>query len=439
MYLKIPSQNLIPRHYQKDFLNAVYQGRNVVSVIHRRAGKDTISIQAILLRALTRVGTHIYLAPLLTQIRQIIWQGMTADGRPFLDFIPNQLVEGRNEARMEIKLINGSVIKFAGSNNFNGLMGTNPVTIIYSEYSLHNPLARQFLNPILVENGGQEICQYTPRGMNHGYDLLEVTRNNPKYFVQHLGVHQTFKDDAKTIPVVSEEQIAEAKAMGMSEEMIKQEFFVDFEVGNVGAYFTREMSDLMSEGRAKVIAPNPSLPLHTAWDLGGTDATACWIYQVDGRYVNLLHLIHEAGQGLKYYLDRAEQYRRHTQCQWGQHFMPHDIKQGHQGWESTESRLTKARRAGWTFTITPKANIEDGIEAMRSLLPYTRINVPECQTGLTALREYQRTYDELRGVYAGKPLHNWSSHIVDAYRYLALNYRRLFGVGSGKVYRYEVG
>ena len=435
MYLKIP-YNLNPRHYQRDFLKAVKDGKNVVSVIHRRAGKDTISIQAILLRALQRVGTHIYLAPLTTQIRQIVWQGMTHTGQPFINYIPSQLIKYKNEARMELTLFNGSVIKFAGSNSFNNLMGTNPVTIIYSEYSLHNPLARQYLNPILIENGGLEVCQFTPRGMNHGFELLENVRDNPDYLIQVLGVDKTAKDDGS--PVVTKEQISKAKKMGMSEEMIRQEFYCDFKVGNMGSYFTVEMTDMLNEGRIKPLRPNPALPLHTSWDLGGTDSTACWIFQVDGAYINLLHLIHNSGQGLKFYLEEAEQVRRSFNCQWGHHFMPHDVKQEHQGWEHTESRIVQARKHGWFFMVTPRVNIEDGIEAMRFALPKVRINHPNCDLGVRALREYQREYDEAKGRFRSKPLHNWASDIADAFRYLCLNHRRLFTIPqSSTVYSYD--
>jgi hypothetical protein len=305
-------------------------------------------------------------------------------------------------------------------------MGTNPKTIIYSEYSLHNPLARQYLNPILIENGGLEIAQFTPRGMNHGYELLEAVRDNPNYLVQVLGVDKTYKDDEMTVPVITPAQIQEARKMGMSDEMIRQEFYCDFEVGNMGSYFTREMSDMLNEKRITNLRPNPNLPLNTAWDLGGTDATACWIFQVEGNYINLLNVLHDSGRGLKFYLEQAEQIRQSYRCSWGQHFMPHDVKQGHQGWETTESRLMQARRHGWHFLVTPKVDIEDGIEAMRYVLPKCRIDKNGCDIGIRALREYQREYDEVKACYNPKPLHNWASHIVDGFRYLSLNYRRLY-------------
>lgn len=425
MYLRIP-YGLNPRHYQKDFLNAVWNGLNVCSVIHRRGGKDVISVQAWLLRACTRIGTHVYLFPLIQQARSVIWKGMDYDGKPFLAAIPDALIAKKNEARMEIELINGSRMVLGGSNNYNGLMGTNPVTIIYSEFSLHNPLARQYLNPILVQNNGIEIFQFTPRGKNHGWEVLETVRENPRYFVQHLNVTQTYQDSAKTIPVISPEQIASAKAMGMSEEMIRQEFMCDFEVGNIGAYFTREISDMEIEGRITTLKPNPNLPLHSVWDLGGTDATAGWLFQLEGKFINLIYILHDSGQGLKYYLDKAEQVRKSFGCQWGNHFMPHDVKQAHQGWEQAESRLMIARQHGWFFQVTPKVHFEDGIEAMRYIFPRLRIDKLNCQIGLRAMREYQREYDELRACYKAKALDNWATHIVDALRYLAVNFRRLY-------------
>jgi phage terminase large subunit len=435
MYIPIPF-GINPYPHQTEFLKAIKEGLNACIVIHRRAGKDICCLQAWLLRGLSRIGTHVYLFPLQIQARQVIWKGMDFDGRPFLSAIPECLIAKKNEARMEIDLINGSRLVLAGSNNYNGLMGTNPISIIYSEFSLHNPLARQYLNPILVQNNGVEILQFTPRGKNHGFDVFDTVRENPKYLVQHLGVEETFKNDGT--PIISKEQIEDARRRGMSDEMIRQEFYVDFDVGNIGAYFTREIADMEREGRVCVFPPNPNLPLHSVWDLGGTDATAGWLFQVDGKFVNLVGILHETGQGLKYYLDKAEQMRRSLGLHWGNHFMPHDIKQGHQGWESTESRLMQARKHGWIFQITPKVNFEDGIEALRYMFPRIRVHKNNCQIGLRAMREYSRQYDEVKCTYSSKPLENWATHIVDALRYLSVNYRRLYDVPQqARTYEYK--
>jgi phage terminase large subunit len=406
---------------------AMVEDKNVCAVIHRRAGKDIFSLQAWLLRGLRRIGTHVYLFPLHKQARSVIWQGLDFDGRPFMDAIPPALIAKKNEARMEIDLFNGSKLILAGSNNYNGLMGSNPVTIIYSEFSLHNPLARQYLNPIIVQNKGKEILQFTPRGMNHGWEVFNQVKDLTDYHVEHLGVDQTFKHDGKT-PIITHQDIKRAKELGMSDELIRQEFFVDFEVGNLGAYYTREMSDMVREGRIMQLKPDPILKLHSIWDLGGTDATAGILFQVTGKYVHILYLLHDNGRGFKSYLDEAERVRTNFGCEWGYHFGPHDIDQKHQGWEHTESRLMQARRYGWHFQMVPKVSVDDGIEAVRYLFPRMRIDKINCDLAVRALREFQREFDEKKGVYKKAPLENWAVHIADAFRYLGVQYRRLYDV-----------
>jgi hypothetical protein len=304
-------------------------------------------------------------------------------------------------------------------------MGTNPVTIINSEFSLHNPLARQYMNPILIQNGGIEILQYTPRGMNHGYEVLEQVKDDPDYFVQVLDCEHTFKHDGTR--VITDEMIQRAERMGMSKETIRQEFYVDFEVGNVGAYFTREIANMHNESRVITNLPiDPTLPLHTAWDLGKSDATAVWFFQVVGNYVHLVNYFQESDRPMKYFLEYAEKFRQQFGCKFGDHFGPHDIRQENQGWEHVESRLVAARKAGYFFKVTPKINFTDGIEQMRFVMDKMRIDKTRCSLGFRAMREYTREYDEVLNKYSDKPQEGWYLHAVDALRYLAINYRRFF-------------
>ena len=434
MYIPIPS--IRPYPHQHRMFKAIMDGKNVVAIVHRRAGKDVFCIEAWLLRALQRVGTHVYLLPQQNQARSVVWSGMDYTGRPFMSAIPECLIEYKNEARMELRLINGSRLVLGGSNNYDSLMGSNPITIIYSEFALHHPLARQYLNPILIQNDGLEIIQSTPRSRNHLYEVYEAVKDNSKYHIEHLNVEETFNHEGRRI--ITEEHIDAARKMGMSEEMVRQEWYVDFDVGNVGSYFTREMGDMEREGRILPIKPNIHLPVHTVFDLGGTDATAGWLFQVDGEYINLLALLHDTGKGLKFYLEWAERLRQQWGCYWGTHFGPFDIAQRHQSWEQAESRLMLARKAGWHFQVTPKLSIEDGIEAMRYIFPKLKVNSQDSSLGVRAMREYRREYDEVNACFKPKPLHNWSSNIMDALRYLAINYRRLYDVPSpSRTYQYK--
>ena len=118
--------------------------------------------------------------------------------------------------------------------------------------------------------------------------------------------------------------------------------------------------------------------------------------------------------------------------------MPHDVKQSHQGWQHTESRLVQARKAGWHFQVIPKVNFDDGIEAIRYLLTKVFIHEANCKILLAAIREYQRSYNEERKRYSTHAVDNWTVHIMDALRYLAVIYKRLFMAPVGqREYRLE--
>ena len=76
--------------------------------------------------------------------------------------------------------------------------------------------------------------------------------------------------------------------------------------------------------------------------------------------------------------------------------------------------------AGLDITVAPRMSVADGIQAVRRMLPMCWFNVPRVKQGLDCLRNYRRDYDEKRNVYFDKPLHDWSSHASDAFRYLAI-------------------
>ena len=65
------------------------------------------------------------------------------------------------------------------------------------------------------------------------------------------------------------------------------------------------------------------------------------------------------------------------------------------------------------------AGIIDG-EGCISLFRRHTYYVPSVKVGLDCLRNYRREYDEKRKVFYDRPLHDWSSHGADAFRYLAI-------------------
>jgi|TARA_R110000751_G_scaffold28120_2_gene73671 phage terminase large subunit len=184
-----------------------------------------------------------------------------------------------------------------------------------------------------------------------------------------------------------------------------------------GAYFAKFIQD----NQIMDFAVEPNIPVDTYWDLGIADSTAIWLVQQVGREIRVVDCYENQGEGLQFYVNYLHDWRTKHQAVFGQHYAPHDIQVRELG--SGKSRLETARKLGIHFRVVPKLSIEDGIHAARAMLPKCYFNKTNCKTGLQALRRYRKEFDERKGVYKPHPLHDWSSHYSDAFRYFSIAFR----------------
>ena len=184
-----------------------------------------------------------------------------------------------------------------------------------------------------------------------------------------------------------------------------------------GAYFAKFIDD----SQVLDFPIEPGIPVDTFWDLGMAHATAIWFVQRIGTEVRVVHSYENQGEGLQFYVNYLHDWRAKNQVTMGQHYAPHDISVRELG--TGVSRLESARKMGINFRIAPKLTIEDGIHAVRQILPKCYFEKTGCKDGLIALRRYRKEFDEKKGVYKPHPLHDWSSHYADAFRYFAVAYR----------------
>lgn len=218
MKLVVP-YNYTPRPYQIPLLRALDSGvKRAISIWHRRAGKDKTLINLCAKKMLERVGSYYYFFPTYAQGKKVIWDGMDKTGFPFLNHFPKELLAGvPNSTEMKLRFKNGSVFQVVGSDNIDSIMGTNPVGCVYSEFSLQDPTGADYMSPILMENGGWEVYNTTPRGKNHAYRLYMMAKDNPEWFSEILTVNDT--------GVITPEMIQAERERGRSEEFIQQEYF----------------------------------------------------------------------------------------------------------------------------------------------------------------------------------------------------------------------
>jgi len=399
--------NFKPRDYQIAQYKAMDNGiKRAIKCWHRRAGKDLCDWNYLIKRAVEdKPGAYWYIFPTLKQGRKALWEGFTKDGMPYLGFIPDQLRKRVNNQEMIIELVNGAVIRVVDAIPDKSV-GAGVRGAVFSEYSLMRPSMLEYVEPMLLENNGWAIFNGTPRGENHFYKLLMMAKANPAWFAQVCTIEDT--------GVVTLEQIDALRLEGRPEELIQQEYYCSFNGSILGAYYAKEMADIGRSGRIKTLEYDASYLVNTAWDIGIGDSTAVWFYQVCNNQVRIIDYFEQSGWGLP----KWAEYLKGKPYSYGAHYAPHDMEAREFG--TGQSRIDQAKKLGITFKVCPKLRVEDGISAVRNLLPRCIFSVDRCKEGIDALKQYRAEWDEEKHILSAKPLHDWSSHGADAFRYLAL-------------------
>jgi phage terminase large subunit len=125
-----------------------------------------------------RIGNYWHMLPEYKQARKAIWDAINphSSRRRIDEAFPKELRRSTNQTEMKIEFHCGSIWQVVGSDNFNSLIGSPPVGIVYSEWAVADPRSHGFLRPILAENKGWALFIYTSRGYNHGFSTYESER-----------------------------------------------------------------------------------------------------------------------------------------------------------------------------------------------------------------------------------------------------------------------
>lgn len=425
-----------PRTYQEPAAGALASGsyRHVVTVWNRRAGKDKTALNLTIEKMQERVGNYVHVFPTLADGRLNLWEQIDRTGFPALDHFPAELVAGKRDDIMRIRLKNGSTWRVGGANNPDSWRGGNPVGIVWSEYALMKPSVRLIADPILRENGGWEWYAYTPKGANHGRTLYEMAIKSPDWFCDLLTVHDT--------RVIDLGELDRMRAEGVPEEWIQQEWFCSFAAPMVGSYYGAAIERLERAGMVGHFPWIPELPVDITWDLGigADDATAIWFIQTLAGGWRVIDYYETNKEGLPEIV-RMLQDKPYV---YGRTFFPHDVERR----VLSEEQSARSEKAGTRVAVFlrlmpqfrergrlvinrilhPKTHVAERIDATRRMLPHCQFNdVPAVQEGLDALKSYRREADEKRAkdtaqpFFKDHPLHDWASHAADSLGHFAVS------------------
>jgi phage terminase large subunit len=389
-----PRRHFLPYHES--------QNRWRIIVAHRRAGKTVACVNELIRAALTcpkpepRVA---YVAPLFKQAKDVAWSYL----KEFTRDIPGRAV---NETELRVDLPNGGRVRLYGADNPDALRGLYLDAVVLDEFADMRPrFLPEVIRPALSDRRGSLTLIGTPKGHNEFYDRWQGAENDPEWFRMLLKASET--------NIVPAEELASAAKL-MSEAQYAQEYECSFEAAIEGAYYGLLLEKATQEGRIASLPHNPALPVFTSWDLGVGDDTSIWFAQRSGGWIHVIDHYATNGQPANHYVDvlRAKPYT------YARHFLPHDAE--NREWTNGKSRLDTLKALGLqNCKVIPRMAVDDGINAVRLLLPTCRFDAEKCATGLESLRQYRREYDENKRVFKPSPLHDWTSHDADAFRYLA--------------------
>ena len=390
-------------------------GDRAIGIWHRRGGKDELALHWASVAAHRRVGTYWHMLPEAAQAKKAIWRAVDPQyGIPRIDVaFPHALRKSTNNSEMFIEFLNGSTWQVVGSDNFNSLVGSPPVGIVFSEWAIANPQAWAYLRPILRENGGWAIFITTSRGQNHAATMYKGALNDESWYADLKKASETgvFTDEQ-----LKQEEIEYKRDYGddLGGALFKQEYECSFQGAVLGAFYGKQMQDLLEQGKITSVPYDPNYPVHTSWDLGMKDSTVIVYWQKVGtqkRAIDCDAFVHTGmSDMLKTVNGKPYSYLQHK--------APHDI--GVEEIGSGRTRREVALSHGCRFDIAPRYSLEEGIGMTRQMLPRCVFDAEKCRTLVDALCDYHAKWDIEKRALSRTPDHNWASDYADAVRYEAI-------------------
>jgi hypothetical protein len=389
-----------PRDPQKQIHEAIENNRFVVAVAHRRMGKTVAALNELIKDAMLNERPnprYAYIAPTYSQAKRVAWDYLTHFARP--------LSATANIAELRVDFY-GRRIQLYGSDNPDSLRGQYFDGVVLDEIGDQNPkIWNEIIRPALADRKGWCLFIGTPKGNNHFKDLFDRAGKEEGWSALQFKASET--------KLLDEEELNAARKE-MGDDKFNQEFECSFNAAVEGSYYGKLLNDLESNGHLCEIQRDDLCRTYVAWDLGMGDSTALWVAQVTGQEIRILDYVENHGQGLDWYVNWLRDNKWHQ----AEQLLPHDVEVRELG--TGKSRLEVLREAGLDVRVLPRLSVDDGIQAVRRLLPRCWFNMPQVKQGLDCLRNYRRDYDEKRNVFFDKPMHDWASHGSDSFRYLAL-------------------
>jgi hypothetical protein len=376
-------------------------------VAHRRFGKTVGCINDKIKAALTNTRSfppprYSYVAPTYAQAKDVAWGYLKHYSAP----IPGIQI---SESELWVEYPNKARVRLYGADNFDRMRGLYNDGVTIDEPAQMDPRAwPEVIRPTLSDYNGWGTFIGTPKGRDWFYkiDRTEGGSEQPGWFRLTLKASDT--------GIISDNELASLRS-GLSEDQYAQEFECSFDAAIIGAYYGKLMAQAEADGRITGVPYEPTAQVWTAWDLGIADATAIFFAQVVGREIRIIDYYEASGVDLGHYV-REVQSKPYT---YAGHIVPHDAQAKELG--TGKTRLEVLESLGLrNLSVAPMHRVEDGINAARVMLPKCWFDAKKTERAVDFLKLYRAEYDDKLQTLKPRPVHDYTSHCADAFRYLAM-------------------
>jgi phage terminase large subunit len=413
-----PKVVTIPYAPRKHFRALHNSPKRFIGVVaHRRAGKTVALANHLIRAALTNqrkfpIPRYAYIGPSFTQAKDLVWNYF----KHYLNGMPGITKDSFSESELTVTLPNGAKISlYGGSAAYERMRGLYFDGVVLDEFAMLAPQAwHQVIRPTLSDYKGWAIVSGTSDGGGHFTEFMK----------------RIMKDDAWDtfiIPVTETDALDPDEVREMREEMssdpgaFDREMMCSFDAPTPGAYYAEILNELEHApvSRINSVPWDPAARIIAAWDLGISDYMSIWLIQRVGREYHVIDFIQEHGKPLHWYVDQiAERGYRNVG-----HLMPHDVRA--RELQTGKSRYEHMLELGCDVYIVPTHRVEDGIDAVRRILPMCWFDRDNTLEGRKSLRAYRSGVSDSLGFT--KPVHNWASHAADAFRHFAMGVEMVIG------------
>lgn len=187
-----------------------------------------------------------------------------------------------------------------------------------------------------------------------------------------------------------------------------------FEQALEGAIFSRELAVANKHGRIGGYPFDPRYVVNTFWDLGRNDDNTLWLHQYVKGYHRFVGYYENSGEFIGHYVKWLRDWGEERQATFGDHYLPHDGDRQSLWLEDGTKGVMDRLKFRPKFVERP-VSIVEAYGVARSFFARCQFDEAGCSEGLKRLKMYRKEWDDHRGVWKDRPMHDAASHGASAF------------------------